>query len=134
MKSLKSTKGFTLVELIVVIAILGILAAVAVPAYSGYIAKAQEAADMQVLSNINTAAQGLAASKGENVTAITVTATGGTISGVSVTPTVSTTELRALVTGTTDGDWPTLTSAAYAKGAKWTPAEGSTPATWAPNT
>ena len=40
-----SAGGFTLVELIVVIAILAILAGVAVPAYSGYIKKAEQAAD-----------------------------------------------------------------------------------------
>ena len=55
MKSLKSTKGFTLVELIVVIAILGILAAVAVPAYTGYLDKAKEASDTQIVSALNTA-------------------------------------------------------------------------------
>ena len=47
--------GFTLVELIVVIAILAILAGVAVPAYSGYIEKANLAADETVLSAVNTA-------------------------------------------------------------------------------
>ena len=47
--------GFTLVELIVVIAILAILAGVAVPLYSGYIAKANEAADLQMLGALNTA-------------------------------------------------------------------------------
>lgn len=57
MKNLKSTSGFTLVELIVVIAILGILAAVAVPAYSGYIDKAKEAGDTQIVSAVNTAIQ-----------------------------------------------------------------------------
>ncbi len=52
----KSNKGFTLVELIVVIAILAILAGIAVPAYSGYIKKANEAADITQLDAIKTAA------------------------------------------------------------------------------
>ena len=55
MKDFKQTGGFTLLELIVVIAILAILAAAAVPVYSGYIRKAQEAKDLQVLTNVNTA-------------------------------------------------------------------------------
>ena len=51
----RANEGFTLVELIVVIAILAILAGVAVPAYSGYIKKANKAADYQVLAAVNTA-------------------------------------------------------------------------------
>ncbi len=47
--------GFTLVELIVTIAILGILSGAAVPVYSGYLSKANEAADLQLLSAMNTA-------------------------------------------------------------------------------
>lgn len=47
--------GFTLVELIVVIAILAILAGVAIPAYNGYITKANQAADLTLLSAVNTA-------------------------------------------------------------------------------
>ena len=51
----RKNDGFTLVELIVVIAILAILAGIAVPAYSGYIEKANVAADEQLLHAINTA-------------------------------------------------------------------------------
>ena len=46
-------RGFTLVELIVVIAILAILAAVAYPVYTGYITKANEAADQVLLGAVN---------------------------------------------------------------------------------
>lgn len=51
----KKTEGFTLVELIVVIAILGILAGVGTVGYSGYIKKANMAADQQLISNIENA-------------------------------------------------------------------------------
>ena len=47
--------GFTLVELVVVIAIMGILAGVGLAAYSGYVKKANEAADLQLLGAVNTA-------------------------------------------------------------------------------
>lgn len=47
--------GFTLVELVVVIAIMGILAGVGSAAYSSYVKKANEAADLQLLGAVNTA-------------------------------------------------------------------------------
>ncbi|MBR2311571.1 MAG: prepilin-type N-terminal cleavage/methylation domain-containing protein [Oscillospiraceae bacterium] len=62
----KAEGGFTLVELIVVIAILAILAGVAVPAYSGYIEKANEAADQQQLAALNTAFASACAINGES--------------------------------------------------------------------
>lgn len=54
-KFFKKTEGFTLVELIVVIAILGIIAGVGTVGYSGYIKKANMAADNQLLGVINHA-------------------------------------------------------------------------------
>lgn len=70
MKLMRKNGGFTLVELIVVIAILAILAGIAVPAYSGYIQKAEKAADMQLLGAVNESFQ--AACVAESTTAAAI--------------------------------------------------------------
>jgi len=101
MNMFKKKDGFTLVELIVVIAILAILAGVAVPAYTGYITKARQSADVQALSTVNTAAQGLAVAEGATVTGITV-ATDGTVTVTTNPANAVASEDVADLTGTLD--------------------------------
>ena len=77
----RANDGFTLVELIVVIAILAILAGIAVPAYSGYIKKANKAADLQLLGAVNTAFAAAALENGDDVNTLTSASLSTTPSG-----------------------------------------------------
>ena len=128
-KRMAAREGFTLVELIVVIAILAILAAVAYPVYTGYIARAHDAAALETLGSIATAAQGMAASKGGTVSSIDVEVTNKAVQKVTVNidggsvKTVDTTdsEFVLLLTGKTSytsGDLK-IDGTTYAKGATW---------------
>ena len=74
MNMFKKNGGFTLVELLVVIAILAILSGIAIPSYSGYISKAQEAGDTQIISAVNTAIQAATADNNATVSGATYSA------------------------------------------------------------
>lgn len=83
-----SKAGFTLVELIVVIAILAILAGVAIPVYSGYIEKANQAADETLLAAVNTAFAAACIENGVDMSLqpdyyASVTITEGKVAGVT---------------------------------------------------
>ncbi len=61
--SIKTKKGFTVVELVIVIAVIAILAAVLIPTFINLVNKANVSADVQLVRNLNTA---LALDKTEN--------------------------------------------------------------------
>jgi len=54
LKSLRKSKGFTLIELMIVVAIIGILAAVAIPAYNDYTQTTKASAGLSGLSSFKT--------------------------------------------------------------------------------
>ena len=67
---LRDSAGFTLVELIVVIAIIGILAGIGTVGYGGYVKKANEAADQQLLGEVNTAFAAACVENGTEIYAV----------------------------------------------------------------
>ena len=66
---LKSSKGFTLIELMIVVAIIGILAAIAIPNFMTYQAKARQSEAKVGLGGIFTSATSYAAEKSDFVNA-----------------------------------------------------------------
>ena len=139
-KMIKKTEGFTLVELIVVIAILGILAGIAVPAYSGYLKKANEAADITTLDAVKTAVVAATATQPASVTKIEVDTTDGKITAVTVTSGTGGYSGEIMANTTTIGtDYDTyvgsqtltLKSEKYKGGATWTAtADATTGENW----
>lgn len=123
MKRCGESKGFTLVELVVVIAILGILAAVAVPSYSGYVSKAKEAGDMQLLSSVATAVQGSAAGDDLTVKKIVVdrTAENSSITVTTASGSVDMSEILSLlgVDNVNDLDFEATWKTATMDGGEW---------------
>ena len=67
---LRGSAGFTLVELVGVIAIIGILAGIGTVGYGGYVKKANEAADQQLLGEVNTAFAAACVENGTEIYAV----------------------------------------------------------------
>ena len=64
MKSLRSSKGFTLIELMIVVAIIGILAAIAIPNFLQYQMKSRQAEAKTNLGAIKTSEVAFQAERG----------------------------------------------------------------------
>lgn len=67
-KLFTSRKGFTIVELTIVIAVVAILAAVLIPTFVSLVNKANNSADVQMVTNINKYLAAIEATDGKNAT------------------------------------------------------------------
>lgn len=69
---MKTSSGFTLIELMIVIAIIGLLAAAAIPAYTDYLKKGKVFEAMELLGSLKKPIEEYFASKGYYPSSITV--------------------------------------------------------------
>lgn len=91
MKTLKTTQGFTLIELMIVVAIIGTLASIAIPAYQDYIVRAKVTEGLSLAASAKTTVSENAWNVGEfnsgwtpptptdNVSAVQINTTNGVI-------------------------------------------------------
>lgn len=68
--SIKSKKGFTIVELVIVIAVIAILAAVLIPTFADLVKRANESVDIQIVRQMNLVLQAEEVSAGKPATVI----------------------------------------------------------------
>ncbi len=98
MNSIRSQKGFTIVELLIVIVVIGILAAITIVAYNGVTARANTAASETAAGNFAKKAEVYQADSGNNRYPLTAAELTGAASTTTyaltgVTPSYSTTAL-----------------------------------------